>query len=63
MKYKDGLELQLLRREQDHIHRLVRGMDERLDQLAASVLAPGSLRLRASRFRGSASDTGSTTTA
>src|ERR1043165_4473307 len=40
MKYKDGLELQSLRREQDHIHRLVRSMDERLDQLAESLLSP-----------------------
>ena len=40
MKYKDGLELQLLRREQDHIHRLVRNMDERLEELAAGIVAP-----------------------
>jgi uncharacterized membrane protein len=40
MKYKDGLELQSLRREQDHIHRLVRRVDERLDQLAESLLSP-----------------------
>ena len=41
MRHEYEIELRKLRREQGFIHRLVRSLDQRLDQLSESELAPG----------------------